>query len=177
MKKTKKRNNVKVYDMKLSVEQQALSDYLNQYKNCILRKRALERRRKDIISEFDMPLSGVSIDGMPKSGGCSNGSASLSIRLDEIEQKIREQSEKATKILTDIMGMIDFLEDSSLERAVIESKYIDRMSWGVICINNHISKSQAVRYWRKGLNELLTYDRIKDILKAFNDKQKSLEDI
>lgn len=175
MKKVKR--NVKVYDMKLSEQQQTLSDYLSQYKICIHRKKALIRRREDIIKEFDMPLSGVSMDGMPKGGGSSIGCASISIKLDEIESKIREQTEKATKILTDIMELTDFLDEGSIERAVIENKYIDRMSWGAICTENNISKSQAVRYWRKGLSDLLEYDRVKDILKSFVKKRKALEGI
>ena len=167
MKKGKPRKSVGTYDIKLSESQQILSDFLYQYSNCIDRKKSLERRRRDIINEFDMPLSGVSMDGMPKSGGSSNGCAAISIRLDDIEQRIREQTEKAIKVLNDIMDVIDLLPENSPERAIIESRYIDRLGWSLVCQENNFSKSHAIRYWKKGLDELLEMKRARDIMKKY----------
>ena len=167
MKKGKQDRNVKKYDIRLTSQQQVLSTFLYQYSNCIMRKKALERRRREIMKEFDMPLSGISMDGMPKGGGSSNGCAVISIRLDDIEQRIREQTEKATKVLNDIMDVIELLPESSFERGIIESRYIDRLGWDHVCRENNFSKSHALRYWKMGLDELLEKKRTKDIMKKY----------
>ena len=163
--KAKKKHNIIEYSIKLSLWQQELSDFLSQYRNYIMRKRTLERRRREIMKEFDMPLSGVSMDGMPKGGGNFNGCAAISMRLDEIEQRIREQAEIATKVLNDIMDIIELLPENSPERGIIENRYVDRMGWDEICRENHFSKSHSIRYWKKGLDELLLMRRTKDIMK------------
>lgn len=167
MKKGKQRRNIKTYDIKLSDQQQELNDFLTQYKACLLRKKTLERRRREIMKEFDMPLSGVSMDGMPKGGGSSNGCATISIRLDDIEQRIREQKEEATKVLNDIMNVIELLPENSFERGIIENRYIDRMGWNLVCQENNFSKSHAIRYWKMGLDELLEMKRTRDIMKKY----------
>lgn len=171
-KRRKKRRNIKTYDIRLSDNQDALSAFLWQYSDCIRRKKTLERRRREILKEFDMPLSGVSMDGMPKGGGASSGCAAISIRLDDIEQKIREQTEAATKILSDILDVIELLDDNTPERGIIESRYIDRMGWEKVCQENNFSRTHAIRYWKKGLDDLLAKKRTKDIMKKYGYEVK-----
>lgn len=171
-KRRKKRRNIKTYDIRLSDNQDALSAFLWQYSDCIRRKKTLERRRREILKEFDMPLSGVSMDGMPKGGGASSGCAAISIRLDDIEQKIREQTESATKILSDILDVIELLDDNTPERGIIESRYIDRMGWEKVCQENNFSRTHAIRYWKKGLDDLLAKKRTKDIMKKYGYEVK-----
>lgn len=155
------------HEEQLSPEALVLDKYLYQYKCCISRKKALERRRKDIIREFDHPLSGVSYDGMPRGGGGSVGCAAISFRLDEINTKIKEQMEKSVKVLAEIMDIIDFLPENSMERAIIEHRYIDRLRWWQICKEENISRTPATNYWRKGLYELLEFKKVQEILTEY----------
>ena len=166
-KSKKKQKNMQTYDIKLTHNQEQLSDFLWQYSDCIRRKNSLERRRREIMREFDMPLSGVSMDGMPKACGFSSGCAALSIRLDDIEQRIREQTEAATKILSDILDVIELLDYNTPERGIIESRYIDRMGWSAVCQENNFSRTHAIRYWKKGLDDLLSMKRTRDIMKKY----------
>ena len=165
---------MKKYEEQLSEDALLLNQYLNQYKRCIGRKRALERRRDDIIREFNHPLKGVSYDGMPHGSGEGLGCASLSFRLDEIETRIKEQMDKSVKVLAEIMDVIEFLPENSMERAIIEHRYIDRMNWEPICKVEHISRTPATRYWRKGLYELLEFKKVQQLVKEF---AKGLETI
>lgn len=176
--KGKKHRNIKTYDIRLSDNQEQLSGFLWQYSDCIRRKKTLERRRREIMKEFDMPLSGVSMDGMPKGGTPSSGCAAISIRLDDIEQKIREQAEQATKILSDILDVIELLPDNTPERGIIESRYIDRMGWSQVCQENNFSRTHAIRYWKKGLDDLLSKKRARDIMKkyGFEYREEKKED-
>ena len=160
---------MKKYEEQLSGEAILLDRYLSQYKNCIKRKKSLEGRRNEIIKEFDHPLTGISYDGMPRGSGVGPGCAALSFRLDEIETRIREQMSKSVKLLTEIMDVIEFLPENSTERAIIEHRYIDRMNWGWICRAEHLSRTPATRYWRKGLYKLLEFKKVKKILKEYED--------
>lgn len=158
---------MKKYEEQLSTEAQLLDQYLYQYRRCIGRKKTLERRRRDIVREFNNPLSAVSYDGMPRSSGTGVGCAALSFRLDEIDTKIKEQMEKSVKVLAEIMEVIDFLPENSIERSIIEHRYIDRMEWKRICREENISRTPATRHWRKGLYELLEYKRVQKIVREY----------
>lgn len=155
---------MKKYEEQLTEDAVLLDRYLGQYKKCIERKKSLERRRNDIIKEFDNPLKGISYDGMPHGSGESLGCAALSFRLDEINTRIKEQMEKSVKVLAEIMDVIEFLPENSTERAIIEHRYIDRFRWEQICKVEHISRTPATRYWKKGLYQLLEFKKVQKIL-------------
>lgn len=162
---------MKKHEEQLSEDALLLNQYLSQYRLYIRRKRVLERRRDDIIREFDHPLGGVSYDGMPRGGGESVGCAAISFRLDEINTKIKEQADKSIKILAEIMEVIDFLPENSMERLIIERRYIDRVSWERLCQTEHLSRTPATKYWRKGLYELLEFKKVQQVVR---DYEKSM---
>lgn len=164
---------MKKHEEQLSPEALLLNQYLSQYKRCIGRKHSLERRRQNIIWEFDHPLSGVANDGMPRGSSTNVGSAALSFRLDEIDTRIKEQMHRSVKILADIMDVIEFLPENSIERSIIEYRYIDRMNWSKVCNEVHLTKTPAIKYWRKGLYELLEFKKIQQVIREY---EKSLED-
>lgn len=168
----KRRQEVKITESRLTDEAELLNQYLSQYKYCICKKKSLERRRAEISQEFDSPLGMVRMDGMPKGSSSGAGCAAISFRLDEIDARIKEQIEKTAKILSDIMNIIDFLPENSLERSIIENRYIDRYSWDWVCRENHISRTPATKSWRKGLYMLLEFKKVKQILKEYQDGKK-----
>lgn len=165
---------MKKYEEQLTEDALLLDKYLLQYKCCINKKRNLERRQKDIKWELDHPLKGISYDGMPHGSGEGVGCAAISFRLDEINTRIEEQREKSIKVLADIMDVIEFLPENSMERAIIEHRYIDRYSWGRICKEVHLSRTPATRHWKKGLYELLEYKKVQQIVHEY---EKDLETI
>lgn len=164
---------MKKHEEQLSPEALLLDQYLNQYKRCIGRKRALERRREEIIREFDYPLGSVNYDGMPHGSGEGVGCAALSYRLDEINTHIKEQLHKSVKVLANIMDVIGFLPENSMERSIFEHRYIDRMSWERICNEVHLSRTPATKHWKKGLYELLEFKKIQQIVSEYD---KELEE-
>lgn len=156
-------------ERRLTDEADLLDRYLSQYKYCIGKKKFLESRRAEIIKEFDNPLSAVKLDGMPRGSSIGAGCAAISFRLDEIDSRIKEQMEKTAKTLSDIMNVIDLLPENSLERSIIENKYIDRYKWDRVCRENHISRTPATKRWRKGLYTLLEFEKVQQILKEYLD--------
>ena len=164
---------MKKYEEQLTEDAVLLNQYLSQYKRCISRKKALEHRRNEIIREFNNPLSGVSYDGMPRGSGEGVGCAAISFRLDEIDTRIKEQMDKSVKVLAEIMDVIEFLPENSIERSIIEHRYIDRMNWDKICRIENISRTPGTRHWRKGLYELLEFKKVQQIIR---DYEKQLEE-
>ncbi len=158
---------------RLTDEAELLNQYLRQYRYCISRKRTLENRREEIIREFDSPLGAMKMDGMPRGSSSGVGCAALSFRLDEINTRIKEQMENAERVLVDIMNIIDFLPENSVERSIVENRYIDRYSWERVCRENHISRTPATKKWRKALYMLLEFKKIKQILEEYKN---SLQD-
>ncbi len=162
--KTDQKCELNRVEERLTDRAEVLNRYLSQYKHSIGKKKILEVRREEILREFESPLKALNVDGMPKGNGSGVGCAAISYRLDEIDIRIKEQMEKSIKILSDIMDVIDFLPENSLERAIIENRYIDRYSWGRVCRENHISRTSAIRKWKKGLYMLLEFNRVKMII-------------
>lgn len=167
-----KRRAKRKTEERLTDDAELLNQYLSQYKYCIGKKKPLERRRNEIMREFDDPLSSSGLNRMPRGSSNGVGCAALSFRLDEIDTRIKEQIETSAKVLTDIMNIIDFLPENSLERSIIENRYIDRYSWERVCLENHISRTPATKVWRKGLYMLLEFSKVKHILKEYKDAQK-----
>lgn len=157
------------YEEHLTPEALLLDKYLSQYRNCMNRKKSLERRRNEIQREFNNPLKAVSYDGMPHGSGEGVGCAALSFRLDEIETRIKEQMEKSAKVLAEIMDVIEFLPENSTERIIIEHRYIDRYYWGRICKEVHLSRTPATKYLRKGLYQLLEFKKVQQILSEYEN--------
>lgn len=160
----KQKDNTNKYDKRLTKEAEFLNEYLSQYGNCIKRKRILERRKKEILIEFEHPLSGVCLNGMPKGSSSGVGCAAISFMLEDIKIQIDEQTEKATKLLSDTMEIISFLPQNTIERSIVENKYIDRFNWDRVCAVNNISRTPAIRQWKKGLYKLLEVEKVKQIL-------------
>ena len=156
------------YDKKLSEDAGNLNQYLYQYKDCVRSKKNLMQRREEIKAELKNPLSAVQTEKL-SSGKSRKKDSSVDIlfRLDEIAGRIQGQIDTAERKLTDIMNLLDFLPVDSLSRSIMENLYIDRWGWDKVCNENHISMSQAKRYWKQGLYSLLEFEKVKIIVKSF----------
>ena len=151
----------------LSEDAELLIRYLEQYTNCKDKQKRLEIRRKNILREFDHPLTGINYDGMPKGNTISVGSAALAYRLDEIDSRILQQQNRAAKLLLDVMNVLEFLPENELERDVLEARYIDCYPWNKTCAAVHLSRSAAYRYLKDGINQLLTFKKVQKIVEEY----------
>lgn len=171
-----KRKRINDFDERLTEEAEVLNRYLFQYRDCIAKKKMLERRKEEIRAEFS-PLKSPRLDGMPRGGSFQDTPvAALMYRLDEIDEKIEAQMSRASKILTDIMNIIDLLPETTpeeiLSKAIIENRYIDRFGWERVCRENHCSRSKINRHWKRGLYALLDFKKVKKILEDYYKEEQ-----
>lgn len=152
---------------RLSDNMKDLDYYLSQYHYAVIEKDSLRHRQRELRNEFNAPLHGGRMENSGRKPAESEGSASISIRLDEINRRIDDQVRHSEKVLLEIMDIIDYLPPHSLERLIFEHRYIDRYGWEKICRVCHISRTPAFNHWRLGLEKLLTYDRIKKIISEY----------
>ena len=112
------------------------------------------------------------MDGMPRGNCHQSGCDTLPLRLDEIDTRIKAQIENTEQILVNIMDVINFLPESSMERAIIENRYIDCYNWEKVCKENHISRTPATKKWRKGLYILLEQQEVQKILEKYRKESR-----
>ncbi len=155
------------FDKRLSEDAGDLNQYLYQYKDCVRAKKNLLRRREEIKAELKSPLSAVQTEKLSSGKKKNDRSVDVLFRLDEIAERIQGQIDTAERKLNDIMSLMDFLPVDSLSRSIMENLYIDRWDWEKVCKENHISRSQAKRYWKQGLYTLLKMEKVKEIVKGF----------
>ena len=142
--------------------------YLQRYRYCINRKKELETRLYEIKAEMQYPLSAVSYDNSSsQTFNVSTGAAAFTYRIAEIEDRIEEQQRKSVCELLAIMEVLDFLPAESVEREIIEKRFIDRLAWYKISNKMHMSRSRIAFYEKKGLDELMKYKRVQELVNNF----------
>lgn len=73
----------------------------------------------------------------------------------KVEKIINRQIDDAVKALVELFGIIEQLPCGSIERDIIERRYIDGQSWTAIARMCNISRSQAAEAERRGVEQLL----------------------
>jgi len=159
--KNKRRKNEENEDKEL------LKTYLNQYYVGRIKRAQLERRLKSIQEEMATPIGGyeyspVNYGGTNKVGP---GAASFVYRMSEIETRIENQKNRVEKALLKVMDIMDFLEENSTERIVLELRFIDCKSWAVIEKEMHLSRRALFDYQNRALEKLLEFKKVRAILK------------
>ncbi len=150
-------------------DKELLKEYLNQYYSGRIKRTQLEKRLENIRSEMDAPIGGygyspVNYGGTNKVGP---GAASFVYRMGEIETRIEDQKSRVEKALLKVMDIMDFLEESSTERMVLELRFIDCKSWAAIEKEMHLSRRACFDYQNRALDRLLQFKKVKSILKEY----------
>ena len=148
-------------------DKELLKQYLNQYYAGRIKRTQLERRLKNIQEEMATPIGGygyspVNYGGTNKVGP---GAASFVYRMSEIETRIESQKSRVEKALLKVMDIMDFLEESSTERMVLELRFIDCKPWAAIEKEMHLSRRSCFAYQERALDRLLTFKKVRQILR------------
>ena len=166
----KQRNNERGKDKDM------LKAYLNQYYTGRIKCSQLERRLKNIREEMDAPIGGRGYSPV-NYGGTNNvgpGAASFVYRMSEIETRIENQKSKVEKALLKVMDIMEFLEESSMERMVLELRFIDCKGWATIEKELHLSRRACFNYQNRALEKLMEFKKVRAVLEEY---EKNLKDI
>lgn len=164
--KNKQRKNERNEDKEL------LKAYLNQYYVGRIKRTQLERRLKNIQEEMATPIGGYEYSPVNYGGTnkVSSGAASFVYRMSEIEIRIENQKDSVEKALLKVMDIMDFLEENSTERVILELRFIDCKNWENIEKEMHLSRRACFNYQNKALEKLLTFKKIQTIIKNYRNK-------
>lgn len=152
-----------------------LKRYLDQYHYARRKKRVLEERLTAIRDDLKHPSISASIGGMPSAGNVSNGAASLVFKEAEIVDRIRRQTEIAATVIIDVMDMLEFLPADSTEKMILELRHIDCKGWDEITQVVHLTRTPCFEHYRKGLDKLLSFKKVTQILEDFERRQMLAE--
>lgn len=140
-----------------------LKKYLGNYYRCKKKKEQLEERHRNIRADIDSPLGGKGYKEIPSdtSNKRNDGSASLLLRLSEIEDRIEKEKDRMAQRLLEIMDVIDYLPEESDERMVLELRHIDCFEWKDIVKEMNYSRTSCNTYYNKAISKLLEYKRVR----------------
>lgn len=157
-------------------EKELLKEYLNQYRNCRIKRVQLERRLRNLCEEMKAPIGGrgyspVNYGGTNRVGA---GAASFVYRMGEIETRIEEQKSRVEKSLLKVMDLMDFLEENSAERMILEMRFIDCKNWEQIGIEAHLSRRACFKYQSRALDNLLGFKKVCKILEEYGRRKSEI---
>lgn len=150
-------------DFYADVEREHLRDYLARYSLAISEKHRLERRLSQLRYDMTHPHSGRLQDGPSRRTGWDKhggGGITLVSKADDIECRILEQIASACDALLSIFDAMDCLPLLSIERTVLEIRYIDLSPWPSIAKATGLSRSSVFDYYNAGLDRLLCIPEI-----------------
>lgn len=152
-------------------QRQLLKRFLSQYYRAKDRQATLRARLASLQAELRHP--GVKVpppDGVPSKTGVSNGAASLTLKIADIEDRIQKQIEIEARSVIAIMDVIEFLPADTIERDILEFRHIDCKPWDKIMDCVHLSRSPCFEYYNKALDKLLTYKKVRRILSDYKER-------
>lgn len=151
-------------DFQIDIKREHLRDYLSQYAIAISEKHRLERRLSKLRWDMAHPHSGYPQEFYGKRIGWDKrdgGGVAIAAEADEVERMIVDQIALTCDALLCIVDTMDHLPLLSIERSVLEMRYIDLSPWSLISKETGISRSRLFDHHNAGLDLLLTIPEIR----------------
>jgi DNA-directed RNA polymerase specialized sigma subunit len=149
-------------------EKEILKQYLGRYYNSRRKKIQMEYRLQSILEEMNAPIRGTRYSPVNRRAGSEGtGAASFVYRMDEIETRIGNQKKVIEKDLLKVMDIMDFLKEDSLERMILELRFIDCKTWKTIEKEMHLSRRACFNYQDKALEALLGFKKVRCVLEEY----------
>ena len=110
-------------------------------------------------------------DGPAAKGGRTEGAVSVVFRIAEVEERIEEQRADMSKVVLNVMDLLDLLPENSMERTVAELRHIDCMTWEKIADAVYLSRSNVIARYNTALDMLLEYKRTGKLVGDYLDAE------
>lgn len=151
-------------------EMEQLKDLLGIYRRAKRWEARLEKRLKEIREDMERPIGGINYEPINKpQNQISAGAASFTFRTSDCELRIYEQRDRVQADLLKILDIFDYLDKDSPERNALELHYIDGLPWYKVADELHCSERQVYNICSAGLKKLLTFKRIKKIVRDYTE--------
>lgn len=150
-------------------QRRLLKQYLGQYYHARAKKKQLETRLRNFREDMT-GTKGMQYSPVPRSqtNSVGDGPATPVIRAMEIEERIESQKAEMAAAMLNVMKIMDFLPVDSTERAILEYRHIDCLSWKQITKEMHMTRTPCNKYYNAGIDKLLTFKKVHKILKEFS---------
>lgn len=158
----------KPYTPSVKGAREDLRDWLRRYRTARNRKRDLDNRLKNVLADLNDPPLGGQGGGSPGSGTPSTGAAAIAYKIDEVEQRIKDQQGRMAQIFLETSEVIDLLPDIE-DRQLLEKRYIDCQGWQQIEKDLYLARSNLARREAKALDTLLQHKTVQEKLAAWLD--------
>ncbi len=165
--------------METSSEKELLKDYLNQYYRAKIRREQLEKRLINVRVEMAHPIQGVNYAPTPHSNtnNTNYGPAEALVMLGtEIEELICQQQKVITRMMMNVMHVMNYLDVDSTERAIMEYRHIDCLSWKTIYRKMNLTRTPCFSYYNNGLHLLLAVEDVRNILEEYSRRHDILKE-
>lgn len=157
-------------------KKELLKHYLNRYNKAKNRIKELEALQIQLRQDAGCPKSPCdSSSPRVKNNSVSGGAAEFALRIVEIDERIMNHKKQLSMLLSEILDVFDYLPLESDERAVLELRYIQDKREKFICRTRYISRSTYYSLCDKALQKLLSYQRINEILKKYDEELKKYD--
>lgn len=145
-----------------------LKQYLSQYYKKSKRKKILQKRLQNFRVEM-LGAKALNYSPVPRSqtNKISDEPTQFCIKQEEIEERIERERKRASSAMLKVMDILDYLEEDSNEKIILELRYIDNMSWSDISKIQSMSKSRCIDYWNTGIEKLLGFKKVRVILEDY----------
>lgn len=135
---------------KKNVEREHLRSFLKQYISATAERDRLEQQKRSIERDY---LKNGEIVG-------------VSMVIADVQKQIDRQIRHNAKLLVQIKDILNYLPDTCIQRQILDALYIDGKSWLQIERHFNYSEASVKRYAAAGLDELLKFERVKELIKS-----------
>lgn len=126
-----------------------LRDFLKQYSLAVSERERLENQKKSLEKAYTF-----------------NGDiVGVSMITADIQKQIDKQIRYNAILLVQIKDVLNYLPDNSLQRKILDARYVDGMNWVQIERHFNYSEASVKRYEADGIDELLEYERVRALIR------------
>lgn len=149
-----------------------LRSYLSRYKKCKNNEKTLLTRIESIreYKRFPLKISDNDNNGGSRSGKISNQPLAIVLEVENLEERLKKQYTNSIKTVENVINILSYLPENSDERNVLERRCIDLEEVNHIAKTLSYSRVSICRITKRGLVQLLKFEKVQEILKNYAKK-------